>query len=465
MNLGNFGVEVKEENKNLQQIIDSKLDVNFEDIRNEFSLEDIERFLPWFLKYKLKSFEDIIVTKEISTMKNFIENFKPGKGLLLAGNAGSGKTTTLTLLSEYYDYELFEINASDTRNKKSIQETIGDVIKQKSLFGKNKLILVDEADGVSGRHDRGGVSELSKFVKQSKYPIVFTANDKESDKIKNLKKVCTYIDFENHSFELLIGIGNRILTSEKIKYSKEDLQTFVEERNTTDIRGFINDLQASVFEGKFDIGENILEIRDYKKKIENLLNTIYYSYPEDSQKGSYNSDINLDDLILYLEENTPNVVNDNKSLISAFNEIAKADVFRGRIMKWQHWRYLVYVNFYLTYGVSNFLGNNVKKLKTDFKRNSRILSKWIYSNKMNSLSVRTKTQKNNGDEEKFIEKLAKIYSRSANKTRKEDVKYFAFMYINSEKFRNAIDENGLSVRGSRDKLEINDSIRKSLIEL
>ena len=148
-----------------------------------------------------------------------------------------------------------------TRNKKAISETITDVIKQKSLFAKNKLILIDEVDGVSGKHDRGGVSELSKIIKESKYPICFTANDKESDKIKTLKKLCTYIDFENHSQELLKKTAQKIFTKENIKYDEKDLEEFIEERNTTDIRGFINDLQASVYNSKFELNEK-LELRD-----------------------------------------------------------------------------------------------------------------------------------------------------------------------------------------------------------
>src|SRR5690606_19537517 len=128
-------------------------------------------------------------------------------------------------------------------------------------------------------------------------------------------------------------------------------EEFVEIRETSDIRGFINDLQANVLSKKFVLNDE-LELRDYKRKIEGLMDKIYFSYPEDSLKSTFNSDVNLDDLFLYLEENTPNVYA-KEALILAFNEIAKADVFRGRIMKWQYWRFLVYVNFYLTFGVSN----------------------------------------------------------------------------------------------------------------
>jgi replication factor C large subunit len=466
MDLGKFGVDVKEQEKTQNQsnnpkndnsstkaqaINDIKLDFNLNQMRTDFKGVEVERYLPWFLKYQVEKFDDLIITAEIQKIIDFIENFKPGKAILLAGAPGSGKTTTLNLLGEKYDFEIFEMNASDTRNKKSIQEAISDVIKQKSLFAKDKLILIDEVDGVSGRNDRGGVSELSKIVKESKYPICFTANDKESDKIKTLKRVATYIDFENHSQELLHKTAIKIFTAEKVKFDEKDLLTFIDERNTTDIRGFINDLQACVYESKFELDIK-LEIRDYKKKINLLLDKVYYSYPEESFKSSYNTDINLDELFLYVEENTP-LVYDNKANIKAFNEITKADVFRGRIMKWQHWRYLVYINFYLTYGISNSK-NTPNKVK-EYKRNGRILYKWILNNKVNSLNPRTRTQKKNEEEPKFIEKICKAYGRSAKRTRKDDLRFFSIIYQNDEEFKKAMDN----------KYHTDDATKKALIEI
>lgn len=447
MDLSSFGVEGNKEHK---EVNDENLNLDFSKIKEDYSNNEIERFLPWFLKYQVKHFDDLIITEELKKILNFIENFKQGKALLLAGAPGSGKTTTLNLVGEKFDYEIFEMNASDARNKKSIIESVGDVIKQRSLFAKNKLILIDEVDGVSGRDDRGGVAELSKIVKDSKYPVVFTANDKESDKIKALKKVSIFIDFENHSKELLFNLAKKIFAEENIEYNENEIKSFIEERNSTDIRGFINDLQASTFEGKFEVDTN-LELRDYKKKIESLLDKIYFSYPEDSFKGAYNTDLSLDDLFLYLEENTP-IVYAKGALMNAFNEISKADVFRGKIMRRQHWRYLVYVNFYLTFGVSNSKSN---PSKTKYQRNSRILKKWIYNNKVNALNARTKIQKSNEEDPKFIEKLAKLYGRSAKRTRVEDLRYFAFIYNNDEEFKASIDK----------QLEIDDSVKKALIEV
>ena len=60
----------------------------------------------------------------------------------------------------------------------------------------------------------------------------------------------------------------------------------------------------------------------------------------------------LDESLLWIDENLPKEYDDPASLARAYESIAKADVFRGRIRRWQHWRFLVYVNALITAGVA-----------------------------------------------------------------------------------------------------------------
>ncbi len=435
MDLTSFGIK---NNANvIKEINDEKLNIDILRIKDDFKTDDYKfKFLPWFLKYQIKDFDQLIISPQISKILDFFKSDNKQKPLFLYGMPGCGKTTTLTLIANHFGFEIFEMNASDNRSKNTISQELGNVIKQKSLFDKPKLILIDEVDGIDGTKDRGGLAEIIKLIGVSNYKIVFTANDIESEKMKPLVKVCTLINLEKDTDIILRELAKKIFNAENILYDEKNVDEFIKNRNFSDIRGFINDLQTESINGKFTLSYN-LQTRNYKNRIDELLNTIYYSYPENAIKTSFNSDVNLDDLFLFIEENTPRTY-DPVSTHFAFDFLSKADVFRARILKWQYWRYLVYVNFYLTFAVSHAKSCGSVKHVQNFDRNARILKKWIYANKTASLKPRTKIEKNNEVEPKLVEKIANKYSHSVLKFFKDDLPFFIFTYKNNKDFREQI---------------------------
>ena len=102
---------------------------------------------------------------------------------------------------------------------------------------------------------------------------------------------------------------------------------------------------------------------------------------EDTVKIFDNSDLNIDEILLWIEENIPFEYS-GKALARAYENLSKADVFKGRIYRQQYWRFLVYQNFFLTAGISSasILKNNKF---VGYKRPSRILKIWL-SNQKNS---------------------------------------------------------------------------------
>jgi hypothetical protein len=75
MDLSKFGVEVKDDKP--KSIEDTNLEVDFDKIRVDYFSKDEERYLPWFLKYQLKNFDDMIVTSEIKKIIDFFIRIFP----------------------------------------------------------------------------------------------------------------------------------------------------------------------------------------------------------------------------------------------------------------------------------------------------------------------------------------------------------------------------------------------------
>ena len=131
----------------------------------------------------------------------------PGaKAALLSGPPGIGKSTTAALVAKMEGYEVFELNASDARSKKTISKALQDVVGSQVLsFGgasssarasrpKKRLIVMDEVDGMSSA-DRGGM-RLIKLIKASKTPIVCICNERMKSNVRTLANHCYDLRFQ-----------------------------------------------------------------------------------------------------------------------------------------------------------------------------------------------------------------------------------------------------------------------------
>ena len=82
-----------------------------------------------------------------------------------------------------------------------------------------------------------------------------------------------------------------------------------------------------------------------------------------------------DEIILWVEENIPTEYA-GEELFKAYEALSKVDIFKGRIYKQQYWRFLVYENILLSYGISASK-KNVKTGFTSYKKPTRILKIWL----------------------------------------------------------------------------------------
>lgn len=61
-----------------------------------------------------------------------------------------------TIVAHALGYQVLEMNASDARSKRSIQEELTDVVLSRSIgasgavTGQKRLVIMDEVDGMGG---------------------------------------------------------------------------------------------------------------------------------------------------------------------------------------------------------------------------------------------------------------------------------------------------------------------------
>ena len=322
-------------------------------------------------KYRISKFSELKFQETaISDLRKFLQDFPKKKGAILHGPAGTGKTSLALAAVRENDFDVLELNASDLRNRKKLEEVLKPATLQQSLFKKGKILLMDEVDGVTGS-DIGGIPELVRILESSKYPVIMTCNDVWQSKLSPLRSKSKLIEMKALKTPMIIEILNTVAKKENLNKDMRFLQQ-IAIKSQGDLRAALNDLQSYALSDILTV--NTDEKRDYEDTIFNILKRVFKERHDflnlfDSTKMS------LDEILLWLEENIPREYK-NETLAKAYLALGKADVFRGRIYRKQSWRFLVYQNIFQSAGVA-YAKRQTNPGFTKYETPKRILKIWM----------------------------------------------------------------------------------------
>ncbi|THU99376.1 purine nucleotide binding protein [Dendrothele bispora CBS 962.96] len=227
----------------------------------------------WTTRYAPQSLKEICGNKaQVEKLEQWLKDWsqslkanfkKPGKNgmnmyraVLISGSPGIGKTTSAHLCAKLAGFTPIELNASDTRSKKLVEN--GMNINNTSLDGyitgrsanhisgvtltDRTCLIMDEVDGMSAG-DRGGVGALNALIKKTKIPIICIANDRNAQKLKPLMGTTFNLTFQKPQATTIRSRILSIVYKEKMKIPANVVDQLISGAQS-DIRQVLNMLST-----------------------------------------------------------------------------------------------------------------------------------------------------------------------------------------------------------------------------
>ena len=317
----------------------------------------------WADKYSPRKSSEVLGNRDaVSKIERWLTSWDAGRmpdkrAVLLSGPTGTGKTSMVYAIGNESGREVVEVNASDKRDRETVRKIIGSSATLGSLFDdkKSRILLIDEVDGLSGNEDRGGVAAIIETVKETVNPIIMTANDKWDTKIRALHRLCLMIEVRRLQTSTILNMLTKICQNEGIEPNLEALKA-IADNSGGDLRSAINDLQA-IAEGRSAISladvKNLSSRRDRLQGIFDGLREMFHAESMSKAISSIESlDMDYEMLIQWVYENIPREFTDPHELVQAFDALSRADIFLGRIKRYQDWGLLSYVYQLMSAGVA-----------------------------------------------------------------------------------------------------------------
>jgi replication factor C large subunit len=277
--------------------------------------------------------------------------------LLLIGPPGTGKTTLVHVLSQQFNYDMIELNASDNRNKIGLENQITPMFYNNSILGRKMLLFLDEVDGISSREDTGGIDALITIMKEPMIPVIMAANVRNI-KIKDLSKICKVIELSSIPASTSMILLDHILKKENKQLSSDDKVSVVN-NSKGDIRSMLNNAQSkcagysSTRSDMFEI-EIAAAINGYfsvteLEKAEIFLSNADAAYPD--PRFGMSAEERRKDMINALFTSVVSSPIDLESLAGALEVLSKIDIIVGRIGENRYWRLMKYLEVMIAYGI------------------------------------------------------------------------------------------------------------------
>ncbi len=322
----------------------------------------------WTEKHRPKTLDEVLGNPSaVDKLRAWADTWSEGRpdkpGVLLAGEPGLGKTSAALALAEDMGWSTIELNASDVRTKDAIERiaTRGAVSQGFSSTGEyqstaeagRKLIILDEADNVFGREDRGGMQQIARTLDQTQQPVVLIAND-EYELSSTVKRNCKQIDFDSVRSTTIANVLGGICRKEGVEAEAGALEALAEHANG-DVRAAVSDLE-SIARGRGQVRIEDVERLGYRDTTATIFDALEDILQADeftsARQASFDLDEDPETLLLWIEENLPREYDDPHDRAAGMAMVGRADEFLGATQRTRYYRLWSYATDLMTGGVA-----------------------------------------------------------------------------------------------------------------
>jgi len=181
---------------------------------------------------------------------------------------GSGKTSLGKVIINELKADSLILNSSDERKIETIREKVSDFVKTKSSrFGVRKIVLLDEADGLTIQAQNSLRNLMETYASNALFILTCNYFSKISDAIKSR---CLVINFSQPPKVQIFKYLKNICESEKLNYTDEGLIKIID-INYPSIRNCVKVLQDLKIQNKI---VDIEEAKSADEEFQTLYNKI-----------------------------------------------------------------------------------------------------------------------------------------------------------------------------------------------
>lgn len=211
----------------------------------------------WVEKYRPQTLDECILPETLKGTLRGILTQQDTPHLLLAGRAGTGKTTVARALARDLGADALVINASEENGIDVLRTKIKDYASALSLDGKRKIVILDEADYL---HPQSTQPALRAFMEEFSRTTCFILTCNFPQRIiAPLHSRCSIVDFKIPSKEkpkiatAFLGRALDILKKEGVQHDPKIVANVVM-MYFPDFRRVLNELQRFSAGGELSDG-------------------------------------------------------------------------------------------------------------------------------------------------------------------------------------------------------------------